>query len=303
MAALCLWMLVDRGQVDLDAPVARYWPEFAAAGKADITVRTLITGKAGLLYADHAADGTGFDWQAMVRALELQEPAWEPGTKHGYHSATAGYLVGEIVRRVDGRPLERFLQEEISGPLGVNYGYGVRGTDPDLIADMIPNSSSHTFVQSRDRSTKLGRAWRIRPQSPDHYNAAEMRSGVMPSTNGHGNARAVARIYGALANGGEIDGVRLLTPQTIDRLREESWFGLCEMTDRTFRYAHGFFLNEPVMSPMGTNPGAFGHPGAGGALGFADPEAGISFAYSPTVMCEGGGLGERCAALSAAVYL
>jgi CubicO group peptidase (beta-lactamase class C family) len=295
-------MLIDRGEVDLDAPVARYWPQFAAAGKADISVRTVMTGKAGLLYADHAPDGAGYDWDVMAEALAKQEPVWEPGSRHGYHSATAGYLLGEIIRRVDGRSLQQFLQDEVSGPLSVNYGYGVRDTDPDLVADIIPNPASHTYVQSRDPSTKLGRAWRMRPQSPDHYNAAEMRSGVMPSTNGHGNARAVARIYAALANGGQLDGVRLLAPETIDRMREESWFGLCEMTDRTFRYAHGFFLNEPAMSPMGDNPRAFGHPGAGGAMGFADPEDRISFAYSPTVMCEGGGLGERCKALSASVY-
>ena len=129
-----------------------------------------------------------------------------------------------------------------------------------------------------------------------------MRSGLLPSTNGHGNARAVARIYAALASGGTLDGVRLVSPETIDRMRTESWFGPCEMTDRIFRYAYGFFLNEPLMSPMGTNPRAFGHPGAGGSLGFADPENGIAFSYSPSLMCAGGGLGERCLALASAVY-
>jgi CubicO group peptidase (beta-lactamase class C family) len=302
MAALCVWMLVDRGLIEMDAPVARYWPEFAQGGKAGITVRTLITGKAGLLYADHAPDGAGYDWDVMIRALERQEPCWEPGTDHGYHSSTAGYLFGELVRRVDGRPIDTFLAQEVCDPLGADYGYGTRGADPDRVADMIPSAESHTFVQSRDPSTKLGRAWRMRPQSPDHYNDRRMREGLMPSTNGHGNARAVARIYAALACGGSLDGVHLLSAATIDRMREESWFGQCAMTDRVFRYAHGFFLNEPNMSPMGTNPLAFGHPGAGGALGFADPENRMSFSYSPSLMCAGGGLGERCAALAASVY-
>ncbi|PZQ94968.1 MAG: serine hydrolase [Cereibacter sphaeroides] len=302
MAALCVWMLHDRNLIDMDKPVAHYWPEFGQAGKQAITVRTLICGKAGLLYADHAPDGAGFDWGVMIRALELQEPVWEPGTNHGYHSATAGYLLGELVRRVDGRPLDRFLREEVCLPLGVDYGYGASWADPGRVADIVHNKTSHTFVQSRDVSTKLGRAWRMRPASPDHYNDARMRSGVMPSTNGHGNARAVATIYAALACGGTLGGVRLLSPPTVNRMREESWFGRCEMTDRVFRYGHGFFLNEVNMSPMGSNPGAFGHPGAGGALGFADPENRISFSYSPSLMCEGGGLGERCAALSASVY-
>jgi CubicO group peptidase (beta-lactamase class C family) len=148
----------------------------------------------------------------------------------------------------------------------------------------------------------MGRAWRIRPDTPEHYNDARMRDGLMPSTNGHGNARAVARIYAALACGGALDGVRLLSREAIDAMRDEAWFGPCAMTDRTFRYGHGFFLNEPAMSPMGDNPRAFGHPGAGGALGFADPENGIAFSYSPSVMCAGGGLGERCTALVASVY-
>jgi CubicO group peptidase (beta-lactamase class C family) len=295
-------MLVDRGLIDMDAPVATYWPGFAQGGKGDISVRTLVSGKAGLLYADHAKDGAGFDWDAMIRAYELQEPEWEPGTKHAYHSASAGYLFGELVRRVDGRSIDRFLDEEVCGPLGADYGYGTRGAAADRIADIIPNPDSHTFVQTRDPATKLGRAWRMRPSSPNHYNDERLRNGLMPSTNGHGNARAVARIFAALACGGSLDGVRLLSAHTVDRMREESWHGLCEMTDRIFRYGYGFFLNEPLMSPMGINPRSFGHPGAGGSLGFADPENGISFAYSPSLMCAGGGLGERCAALVEAVY-
>ncbi|WP_448661440.1 serine hydrolase domain-containing protein [Sphingomonas sp. CJ20] len=302
MAALCLWMLVDRGRIDIDAPVARYWPEFAANGKGAITVDMLVSGRAGLLYADAAPTGAGFDWDVMVAAYAAQAPAWVPGSDHGYHSASLGYLVGEIVRRVDGRRVEDFLEQDIAGPLGVDYGYGTRGADPARVADVIANPDSHTFTQSRDPATPMGRAWRMRPASPDHYNDARMRSGVMPSTNGHGNARAVARIYAALACGGTIGGVRLMRAETIERMRAQSWFGPCAMTGRTFRYARGFFLNEPQFSPMGANPRAFGHPGAGGALGFADVENRIAFAYSPSRMCAGGGLGDRCAALVEAVY-
>lgn len=302
MAALCLWMLADRGVLDMDRPVAHYWPEFAGGGKAAITVRTLITGKAGLLFADSAPDGAGLDWEAMIHAYEQQVPEWEPGTDHGYHSFSAGYLLGELVRRIDGRRLERFFDEEVAQPFGVDYGYGTRGAPDTRVADIIPNPDSHTFVQTRDRTTKLGRAWKQRPPSDDPYNDAAYREGVMPSSNGHGNARSVAKIYAALACGGTLDGVRLVSPPTIDAMRKQSWFGTCAMTDRVFRYGHGFFLNEPNMSPMGSNPGSFGHPGAGGALGFADPENRISFGYSPSFMCAGGGLGERCAALSAAVY-
>lgn len=302
VAALCVWMLIDRGRIDLDAPVARYWPSFAGGGKGAITVRTLLSAKAGLLYADHAPDGSAFDWDVVIAALERQEPCWEPGADHGYHSATAGYLLGELVHQVDGRTIDRFLREEITTPLGIDYGYGAGWAAPERVADVIPNTDSHTFVQTRDPSTKLGRAWRIRPVMADHYNDAGFRGAMMPSSNGHGNARAIARLFAVLANGGTLDGTTLVSPSTIDRMREQSWDGTCAMTDRQFRYAHGFFLNKEDVSPMGTNPRAFGHPGAGGALGFADPENRISFAYSPTLMCAGGGVGDRCAALVAAVY-
>jgi len=297
MAALSVLMLVDRGLVDLDSPVAAYWPEFGQGGKAGITVRTLLQGKAGLLYADHAADGAAYDWDAMVRAFETQTPEWEPGTKAGYHSMSAGILFGEVVHRVDGRMISQFFDEEIAGPLGIDYRFGMKRADFARTATIIPNPDSVTFTQTRQPETKLGRAWRVRPQSDDHYNDPAYRTGVFPSSNGHGNARAIARVYAALGNGGEIDGVRLVSPMIVEEARTESWNGICEMTDRHFRYACGFFLSQPPLLPFGPNSKAFGHPGAGGAIGFADPEAKLSFSYSPNFMCGGAGVGDRCEAL------
>lgn len=302
MAALCVLMLADRGKIDLDAPVAAYWPEFAQAGKEKISVRTVLQAKAGLLYADHAPEGAAYDWDVMIRAIEKQEPAWEPGTKGGYHSVTAGFLLGEIVHRVDGRRIDRFFDEEVAGPLGVDYRFGLRWADFPRTAALTPNPASHTFVQTRQKDTKLGRAWRIRPETEDHYNDPAYRLALFPSSNGHGNARAVARVYAALAGFGEIDGVRLLSREMVETARQESWDELCQMTDRPFRYACGFFLPKPMYVPWGPNPKAFGHPGAGGAIGMADPEAGLSFSYSPNFMCSGGGVGDRCEALIQALF-
>lgn len=299
MTALCVFMLVERGLVDLDAPVMKYWPEFGQAGKEKITVRTLMSGMAGLLYADHAPDEAGYDWDVMIRAFELQEPEWEPGTKGAYHSMSCGYLLGEIVHRVDGRMIDKFFREEVAAPLGLDYGFGVADADLHRVAPVIPNPDSVTFVQSQNVATKLGRAWRIRPKAPVPYNDPRYRRAVFPSSNGHGNARAIARAYALLANGGRLDGVRLVSPELIEIMRTESWRGICQMTDRDFRYGVGFFLNYPL-SPFGANPRAFGHPGAGGAIGIADPEARISFSYSPNLMCAGAGVGERCEALVAA---
>ncbi len=301
LAALSVLILVDRGKINLEAPVARYWPEFAQSGKGGITVRVLISGQAGLLYADAAPDGSAYDWDVMIRAFETQAPEWEPGTRGGYHSVSAGYLFSELVQRVDGRSIQQFLAEEVTGPLEVDYRYGLAEEDRDRVANIIPNPESHTFVQSRDPTTKLGRAWRVRPNSHDGYNAEDYRRAVFPSSNGHGNARGVARIYAALACGGALDGVRLLSQEMIEEARREAWHDVCEMTDRVFRYGHGFFLNCP-MAPLGANPRAFGHPGAGGALAFADPEGRIAFSYSPNLMCAGGGVGDRCEALVASAY-
>ncbi len=304
MTALSLLMLVDRGKVDLNAPVAKYWPEFAQEGKGEITVRTLMEGRGGILYADAAPDGAMFDWDIMIDALAKQKPEWAPGTKGmgAYHSMSCGYLLGEVIRRADGRMMNTFFEEEIAKPLGVDYKFGLSDEDIKRVSDIIPNPGSVTFNQTRDQATKLGRAWRVRPNDPLHYNSENYRKGVSPSSNGHGNARAIARVYAALANGGSLDGVHLISPEIMEIARTESWRGICQMTDRDFRYGVGFFLNHPPLLPFGTNDRAFGHPGAGGAIGFADPEAKLSFSYSPNFMCAGAGVGDRCTALINATF-
>ncbi len=297
MAALCVLRLIDRGLIDLEAPVARYWPEFAQAGKDKITVRLLMGGLAGLVYADHAPEGAAFDWDVMVRALEKQEPIWKPGTVGAYHSMTAGHLFGELVRRVDGRMVNVMFAEEVANPLGADYKIGVDDADLSRVATMIPNPGSVSFTQIADPTSKLGRAWRILPKGPDVFNSTAYRKSVFPSGSGHGTARGIARIYAALCNGGQLDGYYVLSPALIDELRKPSWEGVCGMTDREFRYGLGFFISAPPLIPFGANKRAFGHPGAGGAIGFCDPEAGLSFSYSPNFMCSGAGAGDRCEAL------
>lgn len=301
MAALAVLMLVDRGQIDLETPVASYWPEFAQNGKGRITVRTLLSGLAALIYADAAPEGSAYDWNVICSALAAQKPEWEPGTKGAYHSFTFGYLLGELVRRVDGRMINAFFREEIARPLQVDYGFGVAPVDLPRVARIMPNSGSVTLAQSQDVGTKLGRAWRPWSHGPSSFNEPDFHAAVMPSSNGHGNARAVARVYALLERGGALDGVRLVSRDLVEEIRKESWRGICGMTDRPFRYGLGFFLNCPPHLPFGANPRAFGHPGAGGAVGIADPEAGLAMSYSPNLMCAGAGVGDRCEALVEAV--
>lgn len=301
IVALALWMLIDRDEVDLEAPVVRYWPSFGRAGKAGITVRQLLGGKAGVIYADAAA-GAAFDWQAMIAALEAQPPAWEPGTQGAYHSVTMGYLLGELVRRVDGREVATFIRQEIAAPLGIEFYLGLEQAQLPRVADLVPSEQSDTLKQVAAGAGPLGRAWRVLPR-PLHemVNTPEWRCGVMPSGSGHSNPHAIARIFAALAQGGAIDGVRLLSRASIEAARELQWSNPCVMTGRAYRYGLGFFINNQI-NPLGPNPAAFGHTGLGGAVGFADPEAGIAFSYSPNRLEGGSGMAARCKALIGALY-
>ena len=302
MVALCLLRLIDRGLVNLDHPVAQYWPAFSQANKSEITVRVLLGGLAGLIYADHAPVGSAFDWDVMVKALAKQAPIWAPGTVGAYHSMTAGHLLGELVRQVDGRDINVFFAEEIAIPLNIDYKFGLNDSDIARTAPIIPNPDSDTLAQISDPQSKLGRAWRIIPKAQDIFNSEPFRKAVFPSANGHGNARAIAHIYAALSQGGEIDGYRLLSPELIEEIRTISWAGQCGLTDRNWSYGLGFFICSPPLIPFGPNKRAFGHPGAGGAIGFCDPEAGISFSYSPNYMCSGDGVGDRCELLVKTVF-
>jgi CubicO group peptidase (beta-lactamase class C family) len=302
MAALCLLQLIDRGRIALDAPVARYWPSFAQAGKERITVEQVLGGLAALVYAEHAPPGSMMDWAAQVQAIELQAPVWEPGTRGAYHSMTAGILFGELVRRVDGRDFARYWHEEIAAPLGVDYAFGLDDAAMARVAPLVPNPDSVTLNAIADPASKLGKAWRPMPRVPDFFNSDAFRRGVFPSGNGHGNARAIARVYASLAEGGALDGVTLLSQGMIDEARRTRWDEICGLTERPFRYGLGFMLTKPPLIPFGPNLGSFGQPGAGGALGFADPESRLAFAYSPNFMCSGAGIGDRCEALIDAMY-
>lgn len=303
VAAIAVLMLVQRGRIDLGQRVAHYWPAFAQNGKADITVRQLMGGFAGLVYLDDAPVGALLHWDQMVSAIERQAPLWPPGTRGAYHSSTGGFLFGELVRQVDGRGIDTFVREEIAAPLGVEFILGLAPEDLPRVADIIPNAGSVTGNALKDPESKLGRAWRVQPPLDGPlFNDPRFRAAVIPSASGHSNARSVARIFATLAQPGPLDGVQLVAPALVDVAREPQWDDICGLTDRPFRYGLGMFLNKSPLSGFGTNPRAFGHPGAGGALGFADPENSIAFSYAPNHMCAGAGMGERCEALIAALY-
>lgn len=299
MSALCIHMLIDRGLVDFDAPVSRYWPEFAQAGKENVLVRHVLSHACGVIYSDAAPPGSWFDWDAHIKALEVQEPAWETGKGGAYNSVNIGYLLGEIIRRITGRTVGAFLREEVMDRLDADYQIGLRPHELARVSDMHPNPKNGFFQIAFDPMTPLGRAFQSGPKGY-FQNLPELREVEMPSFGGHGTARAVARVYALLANDGELDGVRLLSPEAVERASQLVWDHDCIMTRRRLRMGYGFMHNETETAPMGANPKAFGHTGTGGAFAWCDRDRKLAFAYCTNLQREGPGIGPRGAAVSVA---
>jgi CubicO group peptidase (beta-lactamase class C family) len=281
MASVCVLMLADRGAVDLDAPVARYWPQFAAHGKGAVSVRTLLSHRAGLPGIRRPLPaGAMYDWELMTATLADEHPWWEPGTRHGYHVNTFGFLAGEIVRRVTGDSMGVFFRRAIAEPLGADFKFGTGPEDDPRTAEFtwgdvtsppdaqVPLEWAQVYFNppgvSGVGNTVNTRAWR----------AAEM-----PSTNGHATARALAAVYSALLGHPPGPEHPLVRPATLDAAIAEASAGPDAVLGRPSRFGLGFQLTQPER-PLGPNPRAFGHFGAGGSLGFADPDAGVAFAYA-----------------------
>jgi len=284
-SAAILHRLVEQRLVDLDAPVATYWPEFAANGKAAITVRWVLAHRAGLAAVD--GDLTLAEvlaWDPVVTAIAAQAPNWEPGTAHGYHARSFGWILGEVVRRVVGRSLGRVLADEIATPLGIDFFVGLPARELDRTARILPPVDGAPSIAELLGATSLTARVMTGPSGLFDYgemwNDPAVLMAEMPSSNGVGNARSLARFYAALI--GTVDGVRLLAPETLaDACRVQS-----DGPDRVLflpsRFGTGFML-QPMVAPGG-GPAWFGHAGAGGSLGAADPERGVAFGYVTTRM-------------------
>jgi CubicO group peptidase (beta-lactamase class C family) len=309
MTAICANRLAESGKLDLDAPVASYWPEFAQAGKADVPVRWLLCHKAGVAaIRKQLPDGAHSDWKAMTEALAAESPWWEPGTAHGYHALTYGYLVGEVVRRIDGRTLGRYFRDELAAPLGLDFHIGFGPELDARVADMIPAPASppgapNPFAAAAQNPQSLvGRVFANPALGTGTVNTRAWRAAEIPAANGHGTARGLARIYGALATNGELDGVHVLSPEQIAGANTEQAAGKDEvLAPLHTRFGLGFMLTQPMI-PFGPNPRSFGHPGAGGSIAFADPDARIGFAYVMNQMQMGLGGDARGFRLIGEVY-
>jgi CubicO group peptidase (beta-lactamase class C family) len=289
MTALCAHQLVERGELDLDAPVARYWPEFGQAGKQRMPVRWLFSHRAGMAAVKEMLPLEAlYDWDAMCAALAAQEPWWEPGTAHGYHAVTFGWLIGELVRRVSGRSLGTYFREEIAGPLGLDLHIGLPDVEHHRVADMSeiptdqidPEALGLAQVILSDPQSMAAMAFINPPALALGPNNPEWRRAEIPGANGHGAARDMARVYGALSRGGKVDGVHVLNPDSIAHCSAEQSFGPDLVLQVSTRFGLGFMLSQDRLDArFGSSKRAFGHTGAGGSIGFADPDNRIGFAY------------------------
>ncbi len=295
ISALALHRLVDEGLVDLAAPVARYWPEFAAGGKQHLPVRYLLSHQAGLAAVRAPlAPADIFDWNKMTSLLAAQEPWWEPGKAHGYHALTMGWLVGEVVRRVRGKRIGDVVRDEIARPLGVTFEIGFGPELDARVAPLLqgpvhappPGTPDMLTAIAQDPEGLLAKAFANPPLLTMSPNDRAWRAAELPAANGHSNARSLARIYAALANGGVTQGVRLLSRTAIERARAEQAHGKDAVLPLTTRLALGYFLPTDE-EPLGPNPRVFGHGGAGGSYSMADPEQRLSFGYAMNLMHTG----------------
>lgn len=292
LTAICAHRLADQGKLDFDAPVVRYWPEFALSGKERITVRQLLNHRAGLPAIRHQlADDAAYNWQVMTDALAAEEPWWQPGSKHGYHALTYGWLVGEVIRRITGKSVGTYFRDEIAEPLTIDCRIGLDARDDERCGQMIqspppPPGQMNIFQYAMDHPDSVtARTFNNPPTALklSAVNSRAWRGAEIPAANGHTTARALARLYGALGDGGQVDGVRVMSPAAIARCHSEESAGTDEVLLVPTRFSTGFMLTQPH-DPIGPNAHAFGHPGAGGSLGFADPDAQLGFGYTMNKM-------------------
>jgi len=298
LATLAL-MLVDQGKLALDAPVYRYWPEFAKGGKEGVLVRHLLDHRAGVSYVDaDLAPGDLYDWQTMVSAIEETTPNFPPGSKVMYLNMTHGYLLGELFARVNGgRRIAQFLREALSGPLDLDWHFALDDRQiartariyqktPAGLMDMMQEHPDSLFARSM-------KGFRL----DEDFNSDAWRRAQIGSGSIHGNARSLARLWAALVRGGTLEGVEIMSPETAALASAEVCRGHDEILGVDIRFSTGYEMNAPPAHPMGPNPNAFGFWGAGGVFGFADPETRLSFGYAPNYMHPSLELGPRGTAL------
>ncbi|HET9077442.1 MAG TPA: serine hydrolase domain-containing protein [Acidimicrobiales bacterium] len=287
MTALCALMVADAGQLDLDAPVSRYWPEFAAAGKEDrVLVRHLLGHTAGLPgWAEPITIEDLYDWDKCTSLLAAQEPWWEPGTASGYHAITQGYLVGEVLRRVTGQTVGRFFRSEVAEPLGADFHIGLDPADFGRVSDVIPPPPI-SIPEGGDLPPMALRTLMNPPLDVSAVWTEGWRRAEIPAAGGHGNARSVATVQAIMANGGTLGGKTFLSEAGVERVLEEQADGMDLVLGVPLRFGMGYGLPSELM-PINESGRACYWGGYGGSVIVVDMERRATFAYMMNRMKEG----------------
>lgn len=313
LVALCVLQLVAQGKLNLDTSVARYWPEFAQGGKEVITVRDLLSHRGGMsAFHQHIADNHIFDWNTMTATAASEAPWWEPKTAQGYSPFMYGWILGELVRRVSGcASFNDYFQQNVASPLGVNCYFGVPDSALDHIADTGPLKRNMAATESNGAdSVALGKLMKADPRGVTNRafcnpislmtatNTLAWRQAQIPAANAHANAQSIAAIYGALAN------QQLLSKETLALCSHEQSFEQDQVLGLPLRFSCGFMLSQDNRPDCryGRGARAFGHPGAGGSIGFADPDYQLGFGYVTSRMGQNILIDERAVKLIDAAY-
>lgn len=282
MSFICALVLVDRGLLDFNAKVTRYWGEYGQNGKENTLVRHFMSHSAGVPgFAPALASATElYDWDLCTANLASQEPWWEPGTKSGYHAITQGYLIGELVRRITGKTIGTFFREEIAGPLGADFHIGMDESVFPRVAEMIPDvvPTGQAASATPDADSIPARVFASAPASTRSVNTPAWRQAEIPAAGGHGNARAVVRAQTALANGGSAFGVELLSSAGCRKILEEQTDGPDAVLLMPIRFGMGYAFPNELM-PMSPNENAMFWGGAGGSTIVVDQDAHVCLSY------------------------
>ncbi|MDT5177980.1 MAG: hypothetical protein QOJ95_2178 [Mycobacterium sp.] len=305
VTALAGLMLIDRGLIEPDTPVASVWPEFGVNGKADIAFRHFLSHSSGVSGWDQPVTiDDVYDWEKSTAMLAAQAPWWEPGTASGYHALTYGHLIGEVVRRVTGRTLKQFVADEIAGPLGADFRIGAAPEDTGRIAEVIPAANPLEGVPPMDQWTEqMLKTFTGPAPDPSVANTAAWRAADIGAANGHTNARALARILSAISLGGSVDGVRLLGRETIEKIFEVQ----CEGPDlvlasHPIRWGLGFGLPELETIPYIPDEKICFWGGWGGSWETMNPDRRMTTAYVMNRMGPGVEGSERTARYTTLIY-
>ena len=288
MTNLCALVLADRGLLDVDAPVARYWPEFAANGKEGVLVRQVLSHTSGVSgWAQPVTVEDIFDWERSTAMLAAQAPWWEPGTASGYHALNQGHLVGEVLRRIDGRSLGRFFAEEVAGPLGGDFHIGLDPSDDHRVSDVIAPPPLDIDLATLDMDSVAVKTFTGPAPAASVANTTAWRRAEIGAANGHGNARSVARIQAVVANGCTLDGVSLLSPSTVDLIFREQSNGVDLVLGLPLRFGIGYGLTDPETFAFLPSGRVCHWGGWGGSVIIVDVERHLTIAYVMNKMAGG----------------